>query len=254
MTVYIVSDVHGAADALETAAPPGSSLLVLGDLVNLVDYRTLEGIVPDVVGVDVVRQVVELRTEMRFEDASALWTEQSKGRIEEITETVRMRMQEEYAAVATALDRYSSFVTYGNVDNVKLLMASLPESSTFVDTGVVELDGHRIGFAGGGVPSIGSSGEVSDDDMARKLAELGPVDVLCTHVPPAVPMLATDVVGGRPKGSAPVLDYLRTHQPRYHFFGDVHQPRATMWRVGQTLCRNTGYFRATGRAFAFNGD
>jgi Icc-related predicted phosphoesterase len=224
---------------------------VLGDLVNLVDYRTLEGIVPDVVGVDIVQQVVDLRTEMRFDDASALWAAQSKGRVEEIQTEVQVRMRREYEAVAAALAHFTAFVTYGNVDNVRLLRDSLPTSATFIDTGVVEIDGLRVGFAGGGVPAIGSAGEVSAVDMAAKLASLGPVDVLCTHVPPAIPMLSTDVVGGRPKGSEPVLEYVLEHQPGHLFFGDVHQPRAVTWRVGRTKCRNTGYFRATGRAFAF---
>ena len=251
MTFYVVSDVHGAADALSRAAPKGSTLLVLGDLVNLVDYRTLEGIVPDVVGVDIVQQVVDLRAEMRFSDASALWVEQSKGRVEEIRHAVRAKMELEYRAVSAALENYTAFVTYGNVDDVGLLKETLPPSATFIDTGVVTIDGLSVGFAGGGVPAIGSSGEVSDEDMAIKLASLGPVDVLCTHVPPDVAMLSTDVVGGRPKGSPPVLDYVLEHQPGHLFFGDVHQPRAVTWRIGKTLCRNTGYFRATGRAFAF---
>lgn len=251
MTFYIVSDVHGAAEALADAAPRGSTLLVLGDLVNLIDYRTLEGIVPDVVGIDIVERVVALRSEMRFDDASALWVEQSKGRAEQIRSEVADRMEVEYRAVGEALERYSSYVTYGNVDNVELLTASLPETATFVDTGVVTIDGLRIGIVGGGVPAIGSSGEVSDEEMAEKLSSIGPVEILCTHVPPAIPMLATDVVGGRPKGSQPVLDYVLEYQPTQMFFGDVHQPRAVTWRVGRTRCRNTGYFRATGRAFAF---
>lgn len=254
MTFYIVSDVHGAADALAVAAPPGSTLLVLGDLVNLVDYRTLEGIVPDVVGVDVVQKVVDLRSEMRFDDASAVWAKQAEGRADEIRHEVRTRMEQEYLAVGDALEGYSSWVTYGNVDNVRLLTAALPESSTFIDTGVVTIDGFTVGFAGGGVPAIGSSGEVSEEDMAAKLASLGRVDILCTHVPPAIPMLSSDVIGGRPKGSQPVLEYLEEFEPTHHFFGDVHQPRAVTWRVGPTVCRNTGYFRATGRAFAFNRD
>jgi Icc-related predicted phosphoesterase len=160
-------------------------------------------------------------------------------------------MNDQYRAVSKALENYTAFVTYGNVDNVRLLKEALPDSATFIDTGVVTIDGHRVGFAGGGVPAIGSGGEVSERDMAAKLASLGPVDILCTHVPPAVPMLSTDVIGGRPKGSGPVLDYVLEHQPKHLFFGDVHQPRAITWRIGHTRCRNTGYFRATGRAFAF---
>ena len=32
-----------------------------------------------------------------------------------------------------------------------------------------------------------------------------------------------------------------------HILGDIHQPRATTWRLGSTICINAGYFRATGR-------
>ena len=85
-------------------------------------------------------------------------------------------------------------------------------------------------------------------ETAEKLAKLGSVDVLCTHVPPEIPALATDVIGGREKGSQAILDYVETHEPPFHYFGDIHQPRATTWRIGSTVTRNLGYFRATGRA------
>ncbi len=245
--MYIVSDVHGAHDALARLAPRGATVLVLGDLVNLVDYRTNEGIVTDVVGKDLVRRVVDLRTQHRFEEASALWREENASRYEEIRERVGVAMRVEYEAVARALARYVAFVTFGNVDDPAMLRATLPSSATFVDTEVVEIDGHSIGFVGGGVPAIGSAGEVSPEEMESKLEALGAVDVLCTHVPPAVEVLASDVIGGRTKGSAPVLEYLTKHRPAFHYFGDVHQPTASRWRVGDTLCINVSYFRATGR-------
>ena len=84
--------------------------------------------------------------------------------------------------------------------------------------------------------------------MSDRLAAIGPVDVLCTHVAPAVTPLATDVIGGRQKGSPAVLNYIEEHQPAYHYFGDIHQPQAVSWRIGNTLSHNVGYFRATGRA------
>jgi Icc-related predicted phosphoesterase len=85
--------------------------------------------------------------------------------------------------------------------------------------------------------------------MEELLERLGPVDVLCTHVAPALDPLQTDVVTGRAeRGSAPLLAFIRAHQPRLHLFGDVHQPQASTWRVGPTHCRNVGYFRATERA------
>jgi Icc-related predicted phosphoesterase len=93
-----------------------------------------------------------------------------------------------------------------------------------------------------------AEGEVDDEQMVEILDSLGRVDILCTHVAPAIGPLRQDVVTGREeRGSGPVSDFLRAHQPRYHIFGDVHQPQASTWRVGRTRCLNAGYFRATGR-------
>ena len=245
--MYIVSDVHGAHEALANLAPEGSTVLVLGDLVNLVDYRTNEGIVTDVVGMDLVRRVVDLRTQHRFDEASALWREENAARYDEISERVGAAMRDEYEAVARSLARYVAFVTFGNVDDPPMLQETLPSSATFVDAEVVEIDGYSVGFAGGGVPSIGSAGEVTAEEMESKLSTLGPVDILCTHVPPAVGVLASDVIGGRAKGSTPVLEYVLRERPAFHYFGDVHQPTALRWRVGETVCVNVSYFRATGR-------
>jgi len=245
--MHIVSDVHGAHDALGRLAREGSTVLVLGDLVNLVDYRTNEGIVTDVVGQDLVDRVVELRTRHRFDEASKLWRKENAARYDEIRERVGRAMKKEYDAVARSLERYVSYVTFGNVDDPSMLKDTLSPSSTFVDGEVVEIDGYAVGFVGGGVPSIGSAGEVSPETMASKLEALGPVDILCTHVPPAVSVLSSDVIGGRAKGSSEVLGYLMVHRPAFHYFGDVHQPTASRWRVGDTSCVNVGYFRATGR-------
>jgi Icc-related predicted phosphoesterase len=138
-------------------------------------------------------------------------------------------------------------VTFGNVDRPDRLAANLNDGCRFVDGDVVEIEGWRVGIVGGGVPALGVPGEVVEDEMRRKLTGLGPVDVLCTHVAPAVSPLSDDVIGGRPKHSKAVLDYLLDLRPRWHYFGDIHQPQATRWRVGDTVCRNVGYFRATGR-------
>ena len=247
LSMYIVSDVHGAHDALARLAPEGATVLVLGDLVNLVDYRTNEGIVTDVVGLDLVQRVVDLRTRHMFDEAPALWRDENAARYDEIRDSVGVAMKAEYEAVARALERYVAYVTFGNVDDPLMLRENLPSSATFVDADVVEIDGYAVGFAGGGVPSIGSAGEVSAEEMEAKLTTLGPVDILCTHVPPAVGVLSSDVIGGRAKGSEPILDYLVRERPAFHYFGDVHQPTASRWRVGETQCVNVGYFRATGR-------
>ncbi|MGH9053930.1 MAG: metallophosphoesterase, partial [Acidimicrobiia bacterium] len=59
--MLLVADVHGAAEALGKVAGRGETLLVLGDLVNFIDYRSLDGILADVYGKQFVAEVVALR-------------------------------------------------------------------------------------------------------------------------------------------------------------------------------------------------
>ncbi len=246
--MLIVSDVHGANDALAVVAAQGEPLLVLGDLLNFIDYRTYEGLVAQVAGREFVAEMVALRSAGDRSGARRLWRSFATGREERLQRTYDELIEESYAESARALAGAEAYVTYGNVDRPDVLRAALPDGVWFVDGEVVEIEGLRVGFAGGGAPNLGVPGEVGEEDMAEKLGRLGPVDVLCTHVAPAVRQLSTDVVAGRVKESAAVLDYLLEYRPGWHYFGDIHQPMATEWRVGDTMCRNAGYFRATKRA------
>lgn len=251
--MLLVADVHGAAEALRRVAATGEPLLVLGDLINFIDYRSNDGILADVAGRELVGELVRLRTAGDFAGASAVWHRFAAGRETELQRTFEVHVGDAYVEVCAALEGAEAYVTYGNVDRPDLLVEMLPAGCRFVDAEVVEIAGIRVGFAGGGAPSLGTPGEVTEAAMADKLDALGPVDVLCTHVPPAVTPLAKDVIGGREKSFAAILDYLERHQPRYHYFGDIHQPQAVSWQVGSTRCRNVGYFRATGRALRHDG-
>ena len=246
--MLLVSDVHGAADALRRVAQQGQPVLVLGDLINFVDYRDASGIIADVSGRDLAARFVLLRSQGKAEEASAMWREHSRGRENELRSQYTEAVAAAYQDICPVLEGAEAYVTYGNVDRPDLLAEHLPETARFVDAEVVEIEGLSVGFAGGGSMRIGTPGEVTEEDMTEKLARLGDVDVLCTHVPPEIPALATDVIGGKEKGSVAVRDYLETVQPPFHYFGDIHQPNATRWRIGSTVSANLGYFRATGRA------
>lgn len=252
--VLIVSDIHGEFDALARLVRSGETVLILGDLINLMDYRTGEGIIADVLGDEFGRQVSARRGDSDYTGMRSLWSERTVGKVDEVRAAVTARIAEEYEACRRALDGGHGYVTYGNVDRPDMLRDSLPAGMRFVDGDVVEIEGLRFGFVGGGVATpVGAAGEVSDKKMEEKLGMLGPVDVLCSHLPPSVPALHLDVVTGRPeRSSQPILDYLKRHRPRLHFFGDVHQPQASTWRVGPTRCRNVGYFRATRRPVVFS--
>ena len=246
--MLLVADVHGANEALARVARAGEPLLILGDLLNLVDYRSGEGLLADLLGRDLVLEVLDLRRRGGQGAANQRWRGFVAGREQEFLARYEALVTAAYEEVAEALAGAESYVTYGNADRPDLLRRCLPPGARFVDGEVVEVEGLRVGIVGGGAMRLGVPGETPDEDLAGKLARLGEVDVLCTHVPPNVPQLSHDVIGGRSKASDAVLDFILTRRPRHHYFGDVHQPQALSWRVGETLCRNLGYFRLTGRA------
>lgn len=245
--IRIISDVHGATTALRRVVSEPGMLLILGDLINFIDYRDHTGIVSEVAGNGFVSDVVRLRSIGDYTGAGELWRNYSRGREEEYRARYSEAITAAYAEICAPLHATDGYVTYGNVDNPAVMQRFLPPSMRFVEADRIELDGEVFGIVGGGVTTINSPGEISDETMRQRLDAIGPVDVLCTHVAPAVRPLAADVVGGRAKGSLPVKEYLIRHQPRLHYFGDIHQPQAVSWRIGDTTCINVGYFRATGR-------
>jgi len=243
--MLLVADIHGANRALARVARSGEPLAVLGDLLDLFDYRTGEGLMADLVGRDVVLEFLRLRERGEGAAARAVWRAVEEGHREEVAARFDELVRAAYAEVAEALAGAEAYVIHGNADAPGPLRGCLPRGVRWVDGEVVEIEGLRVGFVGGG-PNY--PGKRSEEELAEMLGVLAEVDVLCTHVAPAVGPLGRDVISGRPKHSRAVLEYLLAHRPRWHYFGDVHQPQALSWRVGETLCRNVGYFRATGRA------
>jgi Icc-related predicted phosphoesterase len=247
--MLVLSDIHFALEPLRRVAASGETLLILGDLVNLTDYRTGEGAVAEVLGLDFSKASASARGAGNYEQMRALWLERVGDRVDEIRLEIGKAIDSQYEKVAEALDGGHGYVIHGNVDRPMSLQRALPSGYEYVHGETRVIGGARFGFIGGGAATpLQAEGEVSDDQVEQILAGIGAVDILCTHVPPALDPLRTDVVTGRAeRGSAPILRYLREHAPRLHLFGDVHQPQASSWRVGRTRCRNVGYFRATER-------
>jgi Icc-related predicted phosphoesterase len=247
--VLLVSDVHGEWEGLANLARSEETLLILGDLINLIDYRTNEGIIADVLGKEFGSEVADHRAAGDYESMRRAWNEVVGSRRDEVRAAMDARIRQEYELCRQALAPAVGFCTYGNVDRPELLAAALPATMPLLDGQTVMIEGMTFGFVGGGVATpVGAAGEVTDELMAAKLEAIGEVEVLCSHLPPALDPLSTDVITGRrERSSRPILDYLRRIEPRFHFYGDVHQPQAISWRLGTTVCRNVGYFRATKR-------
>jgi Icc-related predicted phosphoesterase len=251
--VHVVSDVHGSVDALSRAGDGADALVCLGDLLLFVDYADHgRGVLGEIFGAEAVGRFVALRTARRYDEARdytrSLWA-QVGDRDAAVTAAVR----EQYAKLFAAFPD-PTYLTYGNVDVPPLWPEFEREGVHVLDGQVAELDGWRFGFVGGGLPSpMRTPYEVPEEDYAAKVAALGRVDVLCSHIPPAVPELLYDVVARRfEKGSTALLDAIRTIQPRYALFGHVHQPLQRRVRIGRTECVNVGHFRGTGRPWVLS--
>jgi Icc-related predicted phosphoesterase len=252
MSVYVVSDLHGAADALVEEVPRGATLLLLGDLINFIDYFSMTGILTEVFSVATVAEVVRLRTAGNLDQARRVMAERSEGREDEIRSEIGRRVKEEYEKVFSVLPD-PTYLILGNVDSpgmVSALRSAHPHVHD-ADAKVVTLDGERFGFVGGALPTpMHVAGEISEAEMRTKVENLGECDVLCSHIPPAVPELCFDTIAKKPeRGSEDLLEYIRDVQPRRAYFGHLHQPLISAMRVGRTLCVNVGYFRATHRAW-----
>jgi Predicted phosphoesterases, related to the Icc protein len=251
MRVHVVSDVHGSAAALAKAGDGADALLCLGDLVLFLDYADhSRGIFADLFGAANTARYVELRTARLFDEAKAfadtLWSTLGRPRGQAIEEAVRKQYTELFAAFPSP-----TYATYGNVDVPRLWPDFTRAGVTVLDGQTVELGGRTFGFVGGGLPTrMRTPYEVDEEEYAAKVAALGAVDVLCCHIPPAVPELTYDTVARRfERGSRAVLAAIRATHPRFVLFGHVHQPLVRRVRIGRTECINVGHFRATGRPY-----
>ena len=253
--MLFVSDVHDAPDALRRLVSIGDEIVILGDLVNLTDYRTGRGAVAEVLGMEFASKTSEARARGDYPGMRSMWREEAEQSGDDLRARIGDELAGQYQRAAQALSGGHGLMIHGNVDRPEDLQANMPEGFRYLHGEVVERDGLRLGLVGGGVQTpLGADGEVSDEDMSAILGRLGRVDVLCTHVPPAIRALRTDVITGREeRGSEPIHQYLNEAQPLFHLFGDVHQPQAATWRVGRTRCVNAGYFRATGRYLRLAG-
>ncbi|MFT2018543.1 metallophosphoesterase family protein [Streptomyces sp. 796.1] len=252
MRVHVVSDVHGNSQDLGKAGTGADALICLGDLVLFLDYADhSRGIFPRLFGVENADRIVALRTARRFDEARTfgreLWAELEArtggSREAAIESAVRAQYADLFAAFPTP-----TYATYGNVDIPSLWPEYAGPGTAVLDGERVEIGGRVFGFVGGGLRTpMRTPYEIDDETYAAKIAALGEVDVLCTHIPPDVPELCYDTVARRfERGSAAILDAIRTTRPAYALFGHVHQPLARRMRVGRTECVNVGHFASTG--------
>jgi Icc-related predicted phosphoesterase len=252
MRVTAISDLHGAVEHLPKVAEGSDALLVLGDLINVLDYRTMDGILVEVFGRESVAAAAELRAQGRFDEARKAFRERVPDAEEGRARFVELARRD-YERVFAALPGHS-YVTFGNVDIPELLQAVKPPGVRFLDGESVSLGGWKFGFVGGGVRTpLRIPGEVDEAEYDAKFGRVGPVDVICTHMPPRLPFYVYDTVARKfEPGSVGLLRYVQEHRPTYALFGHVHQPFLSRGGIGFTEMVNVGHFQGTGSGFTFD--
>jgi Icc-related predicted phosphoesterase len=261
MRVHVVSDVHGSAGALAKAAVGADALVILGDLLLYIDYADpSQGMVAELFGEPAAQHFAVLRRDHRFAELRQFGAEMVGGSGDPnglIYGVARRQYAELFGVFPNP-----TYLTYGNVDIPALWPEFAREGVHPLDGQVAEIGGWTFGFAGGWVPKRsrgvrGISGpalrfgaDCTAEEFAAKVEAIGAVDVLCSHVPPAVPELRYDTVARAFEVASPaILDAIRRTQPRYALFGHVHQPLAQRMRIGRTECVNVGHFRRSGEPF-----
>jgi len=264
MRIHVVSDVHGNTEALARAGDGADALVVLGDLIDFVDYHDYSaGILGRIFGAEQVRRFAELRSSTGGDlrgFVRSLWAQ-----LENPAEVVEHEVREQYRRIFASLTA-PTYATPGNVDLPHLWPEFAGDGVTICDGTVAEIGGRRFGFVGGAVlpaeePLAGSSIDAGVEpprpaawrpylrtpaEYAAAVDALEPerVDVLASHIPPAVPELCYDVVARHPeRGSARLLEFILQRRPALSLFGHVHAPLARRARVGRTECVNVGHFQ-----------
>jgi hypothetical protein len=262
--ISVVADVHGNIDALARVAEKAEQLVVLGDLLDYVDYHEpSRGILGHIFGEEPVRHFSALRAAGDFPALhrfnAALW-EQLADPVGVLTGVVQQRYRQVLEAVGS-----DALLTLGNVDVAAEWNRVAGDVLPYLDGQVVKRGGARLGFVAGGASRrprpVTLDGQVwrplvrPADEYRAVVQSLGEVDVLCTHVPPDIPLVRYDVVPARLEMAGPgLLEYIDRHRPAVALFGPGHLPRAPRARRGVTECINVGHFQRAEQPFQLDLD
>lgn len=260
--ISVVADVHGNYDALARVAESAEQLIILGDLLDYIDYHDpRRGIVGEMFGADNAARFASLRLRGAFVELRAfnrmLW-----GSMADPEGTLSAIVRERYRRVLASVPA-DTIVTLGNVDVAAEWEAVAGPAMPYRDGSVVTLGGLDFAFVAGGAhpgAPLPPKMPVREDDAQRPhpwrplmrpyaaysavVDALPPADVLCSHIPPDIALMRYDTVPGRLEMSGPgLVEYIERVRPLLALSGHVHQPLRARARLGMTECRNVGHFQ-----------
>ena len=248
--IVLVSDVHGEYETLFSALSPEDILFIAGDLLNIMDFTDLtKGILYHAFTMEELIEGLKEMSNGNFERIrEALWEIKTPG--EDRYEKIKPLIEESYEELARNIN-CETYIIFGNDDYPGLLKAKTDGKAHVLDSGVVSVDGVKVGLVSGLPESerhMGLPGEIPQKTYREWLFGLGKVDIIITHIPPdANPEesdLTYDLLAKRHEPSSPDLtEYIKKYDPIYSFFGHVHNPKVDRARIGNTLALNLGFFK-----------
>lgn len=260
MRVTFVSDVHGNLDALARVAERAELLVILGDLLDYVDYHDpAEGILGSIFGADKVRVFAKLRSAGEFA-ALAAYNRELWATLADPWAVLNEEIERRYRRVLQVVGP-DTLLTLGNVDVAQAWNEIAGDVLPYRDAETVTAGGISFGFVAGGSMRPGRVASRQNEAVWRPLvrpaeeylaavAAIGPVDVLCSHVPPRLELMRYDTVAARLEGYGPgLLEAIDEYRPAWALSGHVHQPLQQRVRRGRTECVNVGHFQRTERPF-----
>ena len=248
--IVLASDIHGEFETLFNALSPDDILFIAGDLLNFMDFTDLtKGILYQAFTMEELIEGLKEMSKGNYERIrEALREITTPG--EERYEKIKPLIYESYEELARNI-RCETYILFGNDDYPDLLKEIVGNKAEIMDSGTVSVDGVKLGLVSGLPESeryMGLPGEISKQTFRERLFGLGKVDIIITHIPPdANPEesdLTYDVLAKRHEPSSPDLsEYIKKYDPKYSFFGHVHNPKVDRAKIGNTMAFNLGFFK-----------
>ena len=104
--MIFISDVHHQLEFLKLLPKKNEPVVILGDLINWIDYRNGDGIAKEVFGLENVQKLINLRKEHRFEERKDLWKSLYSNDPEVIMKNMRDAIENQYEEVFRILKKY----------------------------------------------------------------------------------------------------------------------------------------------------
>ena len=207
MRVHVVSDVHGNADALARAGDGADALVVLGDLLDFVDYYDHgKGILGAVFGAGEGRGVRRAAPGRQSANLAAYARSLWAG-LDNAADVVEEAIRDQYAKLFAAMTRAhlrdaGQRGRAGAVAGVRRRRRPRSWTATAVGVGGLRFGVRRRRAARARADAeadrrVGAVSAARARTSTASGRRAGPVDVLCSHIPPAVPELCYDVVARR---------------------------------------------------------